>query len=143
MLLLWNDDAEVEREKHRDEVAFAFDKLAMAEPAGDAELWRLLWEKDSLEHFLANPAGYRQPSFLGPHDFAALSGGVLVVALCACLIPPGARWERRLALTGGISGALGLVLSGAVGAALGLAGAALWLAILGLKRLRTPPRRGS
>src|SRR4051812_33941994 len=84
---------------------------------------------------------HRQPSFLGPHDFAALSGGVLVVALCAWLVPPAPRRERRLALAGGISGGLGLVLSGAVGAALGLAGAALWLAILGLKRLRTPPRR--
>jgi O-antigen ligase len=84
---------------------------------------------------------HRQPSFLGPHDFAALSGGVFVVALCAWLIPPTARWERRLALAGGISGALGLVLSGAVGAALGLAGATLWLAILGLKRLQAPPRR--
>src|SRR5207249_5446725 len=55
-------------EKHRDEVAFAFDKLALAEPAGDVELWRLLWEKDSLEHYLANPAGYRQPPpALPPH----------------------------------------------------------------------------
>jgi O-antigen ligase len=84
---------------------------------------------------------HRQPSFLGPHDFAALSAGVLVVALCAWLVPPGARAERRLAVAGGVSGALGLVLSGAVAAALGLAGAALWLAVIGLKRLGSPPRR--
>jgi O-antigen ligase len=84
---------------------------------------------------------HRQPSFLGPHDFAALSGGVLVLALCAWLVPPGARAERRLAVVGGVSGALGLVLSGAVAAALGLAGAALWLTVLGLKRLGSPPRR--
>jgi nucleoside transporter len=55
-------------EQKRDEVAFAFDKLAMAEPAGDGELWRLLWEKDSLVHYLTNPAGYRQPPpALPPH----------------------------------------------------------------------------
>ena len=84
---------------------------------------------------------HRQPSFLGPHDFAALSAGVLVLALCAWLVPPGARAERRVAVAGGVSGALGLVLSGAVAAALGLAGAALWLAVIGLKRLGSPPRR--
>src|SRR5262245_48186624 len=55
-------------ERHRDEVAFTFDKLAMAEPVGDTELWRLLWEKQSLEYYLTNPAGYRQPPTpLPPH----------------------------------------------------------------------------
>jgi nucleoside transporter len=48
-------------ERHREEVGFTFDKLAMAKPEGDKELWRLLWERDSIEHYLANPAGYRQP----------------------------------------------------------------------------------
>src|SRR5437588_7677592 len=48
-------------EKHRDEVAFAFDQLAMAEPLSDAELWRFLWEKESLEQYLSNPPAYRQP----------------------------------------------------------------------------------
>jgi hypothetical protein len=77
---------------------------------------------------------HRQPSFLGPHDFAALSGGVLVLAFAAWVVPPGARWERRVALAGGISGAAGLVLSGAVAGALGLAGATLWMVLLGRAR---------
>jgi nucleoside transporter len=55
-------------EKQRDEVAFTFDQLAMAEPVADAELWRFLWEKESLERYLADPAGYRQgPPPLPPH----------------------------------------------------------------------------
>jgi O-antigen ligase len=84
---------------------------------------------------------HRQPSFLGPHDFAALSGGVLALALAAWVVPPGGRGERRLALAGGIAGALGLVLSGAVAAALGLLGAALWLGLLGRARFGVPGRR--
>src|SRR5919201_3532629 len=44
-------------EAHRDEVEQVFTRLTMAEPAGDEELWRLLWERESLEAFLANPAG--------------------------------------------------------------------------------------
>lgn len=47
-------------ETHRNEVQDVFDKLALAEPAGDSELWRLLWERESLEKYLANPAGYLQ-----------------------------------------------------------------------------------
>ena len=36
------------------------------------------------------PAGYRQPSFLGHHDFASLSGLALAIALAAIALPPGA-----------------------------------------------------
>ncbi|MDX6515996.1 MAG: O-Antigen ligase [Gaiellaceae bacterium] len=83
---------------------------------------------------------HRQPSFLGPHDFAALSAGTLGLALTAWLVGVAGR-ERSLAWAGGVSGALGLVLSGAVGAALGLVGATAWLLILGRKRLGAPTRR--
>jgi O-antigen ligase len=75
-------------------------------------------------------AGWRQPSFLGHHDLAALAA--IAVALGAAGIVSGRReipaprlfW---LALAGG---ALGLVLAGSVAAAGGLAlgSAALWIA---------------
>ena len=51
---------------HRDELGYVFGKLTMAEPVGDVELWRLLWEKDSLEYYLSNPTGYRRPPVVTP-----------------------------------------------------------------------------
>ena len=65
------------------------------------------------------PAGYRQPSYLGHHDFAALSGIALAVALIAIALPAW-RIDRRLALAGGIAGTLGLLLSGSLAGAIGL-----------------------
>jgi O-antigen ligase len=69
------------------------------------------------------PAGYRQPSFLGHHDFAALSGAALAVGLVAIAMP--GRVDRRLAWAGGIAGALGLLVSGSLAGAIGLAVASL------------------
>ena len=69
------------------------------------------------------PAGYRQPSFLGHHDFAALSGFALVVALAAIAIPAW-RIDRRLAIAGGLSGVIGLLVSGSLAGAIGLLAAA-------------------
>jgi hypothetical protein len=65
------------------------------------------------------PAGYRQPSFLGHHDFAALSGLALGVALAAIALP---RWrlDRRVAAAGGVAGAVGLLVSGSLAGAIGL-----------------------
>jgi nucleoside transporter len=47
---------------HQADVELAFDKLAFAEPAGDTELWRLLWEGESLEEYLDDPAAYDRPA---------------------------------------------------------------------------------
>lgn len=70
------------------------------------------------------PAGYRQPSFLGHHDFAALSGVALAIGLAAIALP---RWDvdRRLAWAAGVAGALGLLVSGSTAGAVGLVGAAV------------------
>jgi O-antigen ligase/polysaccharide polymerase Wzy-like membrane protein len=72
------------------------------------------------------PAGYRQPSFLGHHDFASLSGLALAIALVSIALP---RWDlvgRRLAIAAGVAGAVGLFLSGSLAGAIGLfAGAAV------------------
>src|SRR5262249_16307097 len=42
--------------------------LAMSEPVGDTELWRYLWERESLEHYLVDPEHYgTPPPPLPPH----------------------------------------------------------------------------
>jgi O-antigen ligase len=79
-----------------------------------------------LDAFEASSAGWRYPSFLGRHDFAALCVPAVSLAI-GCLLAAWARRERSwlfaLALT---SGVVGLVLAGSVTAAGGLVlGAAL------------------
>lgn len=76
--------------------------------------------------FDAWAAGRRQPSFVGHHDFAALSGAAFLAGLLA---------RRPLAVA---SGALGLVLSAAAAALLGLVLAVTALCVLALRR---EPRR--
>jgi len=75
------------------------------------------------------PAGYRQPSFLGHHDFAALSGLALAVALAAIALP---RWrfDRRVAAVAGVAGAVGLLLSGSLAGAIGLLAAGIVAAVV-------------
>jgi O-antigen ligase len=68
--------------------------------------------------------GQREPSFVGIHDFAALSGAALVVGAIGVALGDGRPVGRRWAAAGLAGGALGLVLSGAMTAVLGL-----WLAI--------------
>ena len=82
--------------------------------------------------------GQREPSFVGIHDFAALSAAALTVGAVGLALgdgrPAGRGWSR-IALA---SGALGVVLSGAMTAVLGLwlAVAALLLAARSLRALR-------
>ena len=80
------------------------------------------------------PAGYRQPSFLGHHDFASLSGLALTIALAAIALPGGAstgglRWRPApagvvgLLVSGSIAGAIGLLAAGVVAAVVARASA--------------------
>jgi O-antigen ligase len=73
------------------------------------------------------PAGWRQPSFLGHHDLAGLSGAVGCLALLWLALRPGryARW----ALVAAVSGCVGLILSGSTAGAIGfgLGGAAAFV----------------
>jgi hypothetical protein len=62
-------------------------------------------------------------SFLGPHDFAAVSGVVLALALAAIAL--GTRERRAWVVAAGVSGGLGLVLSGAAAGLLGIGLAAV------------------
>ncbi len=68
--------------------------------------------------------GQREPSFVGIHDLAALSGAALVIGAVGFALgdgrPVGHRWSSVALATG----ALGVVLSGAMTAVLGL-----WLAV--------------
>jgi O-antigen ligase len=68
--------------------------------------------------------GQREPSFVGIHDFAALSGAALVIGAIGLARgdgrPAGRRWSGVALATG----ALGVVLSGAMTAVLGV-----WLAV--------------
>jgi hypothetical protein len=82
------------------------------------------------------PAGRRQPSFLGHHDFAALSGAAASIAIVTIALP-GARVDRRLAVAGGLSGVAGLIVSGSSAGAIGFALAAVAAAIV----CRRPWRR--
>jgi hypothetical protein len=84
------------------------------------------------------PAGRRKPSFLGYHDFAALSAAVLLIALLVLVRGARSRSERRLALAAGVAGGVGLVLGGPLDTLLGtyLAVAALVAAL----HLRDPRR---
>lgn len=81
-------------------------------------------------------AGRRQPSFLGHHDFAALSGASLAIALVAVVAGPRLPVPRLLAVTAGAAGPLGLVLSGSTAGAVGLGVAAL-AALLAARGMNT------
>lgn len=83
-----------------------------------------------VNEFEGRRPGQREPSFLGIHDLAALSGATLSIGLLALAL--GER--RRLGAVAGVAGGLGVILSGATTALVGIvaAGAAAWL--LGRRR---------
>jgi hypothetical protein len=81
------------------------------------------------------PAGYRQPSFLGHHDFASLSGFSLVVALASIAVPAW-RIDRRIAVLAGISGVVGMFVSGSLAGAFGLLAAGVTAAVVARASLR-------
>ena len=82
-----------------------------------------------LDVFDAWAAGRRQPSFLGHHDFAALSGATFAVGASA-LVFQKHKLAAAAACTGG---AVGLLVSGSVA---GLLGVLATLAVVGLVALR-------
>jgi O-antigen ligase len=84
-----------------------------------------------LNEFEGRRPGQREPSFLGIHDLAALSGATLAIGLLVLgtgfSLSPIAN--RALPWIAGVSGGLGVVLSGATTALAGVvaAGLAAWL----------------
>ena len=87
-----------------------------------------------VSEFEGKRPGQREPSIVGIHDFAALSGAALVVGLAGLALGHGRPLSPRWTVPALITGALGLVLSGALTGTVGV-----WLAagaILFLGRLR-------
>ncbi len=74
-------------------------------------------------------AGRRQPSFLGHHDFASLSGAALAVCLVGIALRPVWRVHPAVLAVAAVSGGLGLIVSGssagAIGLGIGVAGLAV------------------
>lgn len=66
-------------------------------------------------------AGRRQPSFLGHHDFAALSGVVLAICVVGLAVRPVWRPRPAILVAAGLSGTVGIVLSASTADAIGVA----------------------
>jgi O-antigen ligase len=92
-----------------------------------ATFWGLLQFLGIVSQFLGKRPGEREPSFVGHHDLAALSGAALVVGALGVALADGRPAGRRWSLAGLVSGALGIVLSGAMTGVLGV-----WLAVAAL-----------
>ena len=94
-----------------------------------------------LDVFGAWNPGWRQPSFLGHHDFASLSA--IAVSLAAAGIVAGRKRMPVASLFAPalLAGALGLVVAGSVTAAAGFAAGALVLALGSRRRFSPSPRR--
>jgi len=77
-----------------------------------------------LAEFEGKRPGQREPSFVGIHDFAALSGAALVIGALGVALGDGRPVGRRWSWLALATGALGVVLSGAMTAVIGV-----WLAV--------------
>jgi hypothetical protein len=90
--------------------------------------------------FVSGATGGRQLSFLGFHDFGALSGAALAVAMVTIGLPA-IGLDRRLGLVGAASGGLGLILSAPLTTVIGLWLAAAALVLIARLRHELAPRR--
>jgi len=103
-----------------------------------ASIGALLQFLGFVNEFAGRRPGQREPSFLGTHDLAALSGATLTLGLAGIALGPLPRRQRALAAAGGLAGALGLTLSGAVAGVIGIAAAAAVAALLARLRGHWP-----
>jgi len=99
-----------------------------------ATAWGLLQFSGLVNEFEGKRPLQREPSFLGIHDLAALSGAALAIGLALLSLRPATNSERLLGWIGGASGALGLVLSSAVAGALGIGLVAVAAIVVGARR---------
>ncbi|MBM3678491.1 MAG: O-antigen ligase family protein [Actinobacteria bacterium] len=92
-----------------------------------------------IDIFRSWTAWYRQPSFTGHHDLAAMSAGGLALASAAILFGPRLGAPRRLAGIGGVAGAIAMILSGTLVGALGFTAGAAVLGLVAWSRLGARP----
>ena len=85
------------------------------------------------------PTGWRQPSFLGHHDLAGLSGAAGCVALLWLALPVGR--SVRLGVVAAVSGVIGLILSGSTAGAIGFGLASAAAFVVGRWRGHASRRR--
>ena len=95
-----------------------------------ASSWGLLQFAGVVNEFEGKRPGQREPSFVGIHDFAALSGAALTLGLIGLAYADGAPLGRSWRWPAIVTGALGVVLSGAMTAVIGIWLAAAAIAIL-------------
>ena len=86
--------------------------------------WGFLQYVGLVHQFLGHRPAEREPSFLGFHDFAALSGALLVLGFVALALRDRELLGRRWSGVALGAGGLGIVVSGALTAVLGI-----WLAL--------------
>ena len=103
-----------------------------------ATTWGLLQFAGVVAEFQGKRPGQREPSFVGIHDFAALSGAVLALGTIGLAAGDGRPVGRRFCAVALAAGALGIVCSGAMTGVGGvwLAAAAVLLAVRGWGLLR-------
>jgi O-antigen ligase len=87
--------------------------------------------------FVSGATGGRQLSFLGFHDFGALSAAALACGMVGIAFAV----RSRIAWVAAVSGALGVILSGSVAATIGLGLAAVALVAVAVLRGELFPRR--
>jgi O-antigen ligase len=95
-----------------------------------ASVWGLLQFAGLVDEFEGKRPLQREPSFLGIHDLAALSGAALLIGLAVPALGARSRRERALAWTSGVAGAIGLALSASAAGAVGVVLAAAVLLAL-------------
>src|SRR5262245_43786658 len=98
--------------------------------------WAVLQFAGAVNEFEGKRPGQREPSFVGIHDFAALSGAALVIWLVTASLRDDELVGDHWALLGVVAGAVGIVLSGSVVAVIGLWLAAVCVLLVAHSRAR-------
>jgi hypothetical protein len=105
--------------------------------SGAATAWGLLQFLGVVAEFEGKRPGQREPSFVGIHDFAALSAAALVLGVVGVALADGRPLGgRRWAVGALAAGGLGVVLSGAMTAVAGL-----WLSVAAVVLITRPGAR--
>ena len=102
--------------RRADAVAVAVSLTAVASLAAAVGVLQIIGLLGNLDNV---PAGRRMPSFVGLHDFAALAGATLGIAIA--IIASG-TWDRtrRLGAVAAVAGVIGVVIAGAMATVLAL-----------------------